>query len=109
MELCRSCIIKNMRNRTTNFPNKILRIALGTALILSIPLAAMQFSAEVNWDLADFTIIGILLFSAGLLYELIASQLPNKNHRFATGIVILLTVLYIWAELAVGIFTTWGS
>jgi len=89
--------------------NHHIRIALGTAFILLIPLVAMQFSSEVDWKLADFIVIGTLLFSSGILYELIASKVRIKNHRIAIGVAIVTAVLYIWAELAVGIFTTLGS
>lgn len=87
----------------------IIRIALGMAFILLIPLVAMQFSEEVDWKLGDFIVIGSLLFGSGLLYELLAKNVRNKDHRFIIGIVIAVAALYLWAELAVGIFTTWGS
>lgn len=87
----------------------ILRIALGTIGILLVPLIAMQFIDDFQWDVADFIIIGALLFSAGLAYQLVAGRFPRKEQRFAVGFVIVAVVLYVWAELAVGIFTTWGS
>jgi len=31
-----------------------IRIVLGTAAILLVPLIAMQFTDEVKWDLTDF-------------------------------------------------------
>ena len=41
-----------------------LRIAVwaGAAIILLLPLVAMQFSNEMNWGLGDFAIAGVLLF-----------------------------------------------
>ena len=101
-----------MNQQTSKAPARKIRIlpyAIGTAVILSIPLIAMQFSDEVDWDLADFIIIGTLLFGAGLLYDFIASRLQNSNRRLVVGLIIAAFVLYIWAELAVGIFTNWGS
>jgi hypothetical protein len=85
------------------------RIALGTALVLVIPLLAMRFTDEVNWSLSDFVIVGALLFGAGIGYELIASKLSSRSHRLVFGAVIILAGAYIWAELAVGIFTNLGS
>jgi hypothetical protein len=85
------------------------RITLGTALVLVIPLLAMQFTNEVDWSLSDFIIVGALLFGAGIGYELIASKLSSRSHRLVFGAVIILAVAYIWAELAVGIFTNLGS
>jgi hypothetical protein len=35
-----------------------LRISLGVALILAVPLVAMQFTDEVVWGLADFFLAG---------------------------------------------------
>lgn len=87
----------------------IIRIALGTAFILMIPLVAMQFTDEVAWDLADFVIIGALLLGTGLMYELITRKVSNIKHRSAIGVALVVALLYIWAELAVGIFTNWGS
>jgi hypothetical protein len=93
----------------TSIRKGILRVAAGTAFVLLIPLIAMQFTDEVKWELPDFIIIGILLFSAGVTYELIARETRTRKSRLVAGAVIALAVLYIWAELAVGIFTNLGS
>jgi len=45
----------------------IIRIAVIVGLILLIPLTAMQFTEEVNWDLLDFALVGVFLFSIGLV------------------------------------------
>lgn len=87
----------------------IVRVIVGTALILTVPLVAMQFTDEVDWDIADFLIIGILLLVAGTTFELILRKVKNVHHRITLGVILLLVVLYVWAELAVGIFTNWGS
>ena len=82
-------------------------IALGTALILLVPLAAMQFTDEVRWTLSDFAIMGVLLFGTGLIFDLAMRKFPK--HRVLAGAVVVAGFLYIWAELAVGIFTNLGS
>ena len=88
-------------------PNKnIYRIFIVTGLILLIPLIAMQFSDEWDWKPADFIIIGTLLISAGLAYELIARNLKDNLHKTIVGFAIVVLVLLIWAELAVGVFGT---
>lgn len=89
--------------------NHFVRIALGTAFVLLVPFVAMQFSDEVDWDITDFIVIGTLLFGAGLLYELITRKVRTRNRRLIVGLVLVAIVLYLWTELAVGIFTTWGS
>lgn len=97
--------VETKKNSTRN----ISRFALATVFILLIPLVAMQFTDEVNWELADFVIIGTLLMGTGLTYELMASKMKNAKHRIVLAIVLLAALLYIWAELAVGIFTNLGS
>jgi hypothetical protein len=88
--------------------NKIfLWIALAIGFILLIPLIAMQFDSGVVWSVSDFVTAGALLFGAGLLFVLVARKLPR--YRVAIAIVLAIALLYIWAELAVGIFTNWGS
>lgn len=89
--------------------NKVFSwIVLATGAILLIPLIAMQFTNEVDWDAADFIIIGILLFGMGSLFVLTARKI-QKKHRLIAGVIFILAILYIWAELAVGIFTNLGS
>jgi peptidoglycan/LPS O-acetylase OafA/YrhL len=91
------------------YDNKIFGwIALVTVAILMIPFIMMQFSADWNWSSSDFIIIGILLFGAGFLFVQTARIVPRK-HRVATAAVFVLGVLYLWAEMAVGIFTNLGS
>lgn len=89
--------------------NKVfLWIALATGLILLIPLLAMQFTGEVNWTLLDFATAGVLLSGIGSMFVLAARKV-DKKYRVAIGIAFAAALLYLWAELAVGIFTTWGS
>jgi ABC-type enterobactin transport system permease subunit len=83
---------------------RLTGIVLGVAFILSIPLIAMQFTNEVDWDLTDFVIMGILLLSTGLVVELVIRKVRNMNYRIGLVAVVLVVLFLIWAELAVGIF-----
>jgi hypothetical protein len=85
---------------------RLTGIVLGVALILSIPFIAMQFTNEVDWDLRDFMIMGVLLLGTGLLCELVIRKVTNWNYRIGLIAVLLLVLFLIWAELAVGIFGT---
>ena len=87
----------------------IIRIALATAFILLLPLLAMQFTDEVVWDLADFAVAGVLLFGAGLTYELIARKAGHIAHRAAVGVAVAAALLLVWINLAVGIIGNEGN
>ena len=95
--------MKTTTNNFILFKNSFFRVALITVFILLIPLIAMQFTSEVNWDLIDFIIMGLLLFSFGSLFVLVSRKAPNR--RLLIAIVFITIFLLIWAELAVGIFT----
>lgn len=84
----------------------ITSVAIGTGLILLVPLIAMQFTSGVNWGPEDFIVIGILLFGTGLGYVLAAQKVRSTEHRLILGAVLLGVLLLVWAELAVGIFGT---
>ena len=86
----------------------IALVGLATAVILLIPLTAMRFTDQVNWDPVDFMIMGVLVFGTGSLSVLAFKNVPPK-HRAKTVIFLTLAFLYVWAELAVGIFTNLGS
>jgi hypothetical protein len=73
------------------------------ALILCIPLVAMQISEEWNWDLFDFVFAGTLLFGAALTYELVATKGGTTAYRAAVGIAVATALVLVWINAAVGI------
>jgi len=85
---------------------RLVAIALTVAILLLIPFVAMQFTSEVKWDLTDFITAGILLLGAGLLCELVIRKVKRSRFRIAMVAAVLLTLVLIWLELAVGIFGT---
>lgn len=85
---------------------RLSMIILAVAAILLIPAIAMQFSSEVNWSVFDFVVAAVLLSGTGLLCELALRKVQKPNTRILIIAGILLTLLLVWAELAVGIFGT---
>ena len=83
-----------------------ISIVLTVVFLLLIPLIAMQFTNEVNWNLADFVVAGVLLLGTGLICELVMRKVKKTNHRIILCTVILAALLLIWIELAVGLFGT---
>ena len=63
----------------------------------------MQFTDEVDWGVADFVVAGVLLFSAGLTYEVVARRVGNIAYRTAAGVAVAAPLILIWMNLAVGI------
>lgn len=91
--------ILSMTTRTTH----IIGIALFTALVLLIPLIAMQFTNEVNWSAADFVIAGAILFGTGLAFELVARKAGTTAYKAAFGMGLAAGFFIIWLSGAVGI------
>lgn len=73
------------------------------ALILLVPLVAMRFTDEMNWNAIDFAVMGALLFGACGAWELAARITANVAYRAAVGIAVLAAFILIWINLAVGI------
>lgn len=91
--------------KTTAKQRLIITFAI-VAVILAIPLVAMQFTNQVDWKLFDFVIMGILLSITGLAIELVTRKVKSANWRVIITLGILLVLCLIWVELAVGIFGT---
>jgi ABC-type Mn2+/Zn2+ transport system permease subunit len=83
---------------------RLIGIVLTVALLLLIPLIAMQFTDDVSWTLFDFIVAGVLLLATGLMCELVIRKVNKIEHRIAICLAIIAVLLLIWAELAVGIF-----
>ncbi len=83
---------------------RLIIIVSVVAFILLIPFIAMQFTNEVNWNSFDFIAAAVLLLGAGLLCELVLRKVKKTKHRIIICFALLLLLLIIWVELAVGIF-----
>jgi hypothetical protein len=72
-------------------------------LLLLLPLVAMQFTDEVDWDLADFAVFGAMLGVAGGSYELAARRTGDSAYRAAIGVALAAAFVLVWLSLGVGI------
>lgn len=84
------------------------RIAVwGTAaFLLLLPLIAMQFTSEVNWDETDFIVFGAMLAVACGTYGLAVQATGDRAYRAAVGIATAAAFILVWMNLAVGIIGT---
>ena len=76
------------------------------ALILLLPLVAMQFTDEVKWDVADFVFTGALLIGVGVPYELAVRKTGNAAYRAAVGLALAAAFILILVNGAVGVIGT---
>lgn len=83
--------------------SSLIGLACVTICILLIPFIAMQFTNEVNWSLADFLIMGALIFGTGISFTWLIKRSSGLIYRIAIGIAVFSTFLMIWANLAVGL------
>lgn len=74
----------------------------GAALLLLTPLAAMQFTTEVQWGPLDFAVFATMLVTACCLYEIASRRTVGLTHRAAVSVAIVTGFLLVWATLAVG-------
>ena len=85
---------------------RFYNIVLALEVLLLVPLIGMQFTDEINWELFDFIVAGVLLFGLGLMIELVLRNIKNRNYREIVLLAVLILFFLTWAELAVGIFGT---
>jgi len=119
-----STLEETMKTRKNLF-RPAVRVAVGVALVLSLPFVAMQIIDEVVWSLADFVLAGILLTTVGVAFELAVRKAGNLavavgiavvgvaaavlgNADDAPGLV-LLGILLILSACALGVRTAQHS
>lgn len=79
------------------------------ALLLLLPLFAMQATDQVVWDVTDFAIFGALLVGVGVTYELAARRTGKTAYRWAVGVALAAVFLLFWVNGAVGIIGDEGD
>lgn len=93
----------NTTNGSAQPVNRWRPLIWGTAaFLLLLPAVAMQFTSEVDWNAADFIVIGAMLLAACGAYELGARMSGNTSYRAAVGIALVTAFLTVWVNLAVG-------
>jgi len=95
--------MKEVADRFINDNKVFVWIGVATIGLLLVPLLAMQVTDAVRWTVFDFIIMGLLLLLFSSSFVLAARRVSKKSLPFV-GIATLLIFLYIWAELAVGVF-----
>jgi ABC-type cobalt transport system substrate-binding protein len=86
------------------YSKRVMRIVAVVAAVLLVPLIAMQFTTEVDWNGFDFLVMGVLLFGTGLLIDWVWHRVKKFEYRLMLVGLIAIGLFLIWAELAVGIF-----
>jgi hypothetical protein len=86
--------------------SRLKRLLIISTSILSIPVLGKLFTDEFQWALPDFIIGAILLYGTSFMIDFIPRKVQKKSHRLALSGFILLVLLFIWAELAVGLIGT---
>lgn len=98
-------VLSNLYNAIKE-PYSVARYFVGlsivVAIMLLIPLTAMQFTDEVNWSLFDFIAASLLLIVAGMTYKLISVRLSVSAYRRGVGIAVGTSLALVWINLAVG-------
>lgn len=90
--------------RTTGTGNRWRIAGWGAAaVLLLLPLVAMQFTDEVDWGLSDFVIFGAMLALAGGAFEWAVKLSPGKTFRAAAGVALAAAFLLVWVNGAVGL------
>lgn len=82
----------------------------GAAGLWLLPLLAMGLDVDgVDWGVGDFVVFGMLLLAACVGLELALGLASSRRTRLAASVAVVLGFPWLWAELAVGVFTDWGS
>ena len=102
-----------------------VRVALGVALVLSLPLVGMLLTDDVVWSFADFVFAGVFLAAIGVVLELAVRRTGNLAAALgiaAVGVaaavfgeaddapgLVLLGILLIGSACALGVRTAQRS
>jgi hypothetical protein len=97
-----STLEKAMKTSKTLYRSAV-RVALGVAFILSLPLVAMLITDDVVWSLADFAVAGILLAAIGVALELAVRRTGNLATAFGIAAVGVAAAIFGEADDAPGL------
>ncbi|MFC3711465.1 hypothetical protein ACFOMD_02715 [Sphingoaurantiacus capsulatus] len=79
------------------------------ALLVLIPLIAMQLSSEMAWSPGDFLAAALLGLALGGGFELATRSSGSTAYRAAAALALLAGLGLVWVNLAVGIVGSEGN
>lgn len=93
-----------IENKRRNGASWVRRAGWGFAsFLILLPLVAMQFTREVNWNLGDFLVAFLMIASVGLALELAVKASPSNHYRGGAAVALAGAFLTVWVNGAVGI------
>jgi len=79
--------------------DRVFLILLIVLMILLAPLIAMFFTNEVNWDITDFIVAGVLLSLFGYLSEVLTKVPNNKIQSIVIRLMVIGLFVFVWVSL----------
>lgn len=103
-------MMSNVANGGFDWSGLLRKLAWGgAALLLLLPLVAMQFTREVNWGPGDFLVMGALLSACAYAVDR-ATRISNDLAYLSAAVIAVGTsFLLVWVNLAVGIIGSEGN
>ena len=83
--------------------NRLMIWGVIIILLLLIPFIGMKLTAEINWDITDFLIMGSVLAAIALIYELVIRRSQKTVYKAGFIMAIIGAFLLFWVNGAVGI------
>lgn len=99
-----SIIVLRILNINCTMTNRLKALLIGSGGLLVVPFIASQFSDEVNWSGFDYLVMAILFGTTSVALDFILTKAKNKQSRWAWGIAVVLALVIVWVEIAVGVF-----
>ena len=84
--------------------NRLMIVAGIPVFLLLVALFASIFSKAFNWGFLDYLVASILLFGCSLSIHFFGLKLKNSTQKIVAISLIVMALLLVWVELAVGLF-----
>ena len=82
------------------------RLAIGSIVLLAIPLLGTLMTDQFDWNIMDFVIMGSMLFGFNVTVSLVYKNIDDRTIRLIAVAVAIVVLILFWMELAVGIFNS---
>jgi hypothetical protein len=102
-KLARPSTLEETMKTSKPLHRSAVRVALGVAIVLSLPLVAMQFSDDVVWSLGDFIAVAVLLTIIGVAIELAVRRAGGLGTAIAIGVLGVAAAVFGEADDAPGL------